>query len=275
MENNMVTEHHQITSIAIVDMLPDGERGTARRLEEHLTGLQARQCTELNTYRLRISSADQFLTMMDELASKCARGEEVPMLHLEAHGSPSGLLGADGKTILWRDVACSMTRINKASGHNLIVVMSTCYGFWLHTTLNIHAPAPFAILIAPNSEVTVAQVELATERFYEGMSAGLNLTEAFDRYLPHHQYLSSLGFFWGKWSKAYSPFATSRKLTKVREGILTYALQRADVAPRTARARIKELVVPELTLIFERSQQAFFHGETPLSLADLERQIKR
>lgn len=276
MRRRAFNEKHEVSSVLVVDMLPEGERGTARRLDEHLGTLHGRGQSDLPTSLLRVGSRFEFFKEMTELAGRCEEGLDLPILHIEAHGSPIGLECPDGASIGWREIAEAITPINRASGHNLIIVMSTCYGYWLRSTLNVHAPAPFAILVAPKEEVTVAEIELPTERFYTDLTEQLRLTDASDRHLPTHQYLSSLGFFCRYWLSAYDQFSNAERRSQFREDTLTYVLQRVQNAPKPlARKKIKEHFTPALTELFDKAQEIFFHGARPLSIAHLGEMLRK
>lgn len=270
------SESHQITSVVVIDMLPEGERGMARRLDEHLGTLHRCGQSELPVSLVRVDSRSTFFHVMGEIAERCEEGTEAPILHFEAHGSPIGIACPEGETIEWSEVAKAITPINRASGHNLIIVMSTCYGFWLRSALRINAPAPFAILVAPKDEVTVAEIELPTERFYADLTEQLRLTDASDRHLPTHQYLSALGFFCRYWLKVYSSLGTAKRYSRFREDTLTYVLGRVKNAPKNlARRKIKEHTMPVLEELLDQYQKIFFHGEMPLSIAHFAEIVKQ
>ncbi len=269
------SEAHEVSSILVVDMLPEGERGTARRLEEHLGGQHGRGQSDLTTSLLRLDSKFEFFNEMMKLAGRCSKGGGIPILHIEAHGSPIGLECPDGGVIKWCEIAEAITPINQASGHNLIVVMSTCYGYYLGQTLNIHSPAPFAILVAPNEEVKVAEIELPTENFYSDLAENLRLTDATDRHLSTHQYLSSLGFFCRYWIKAYDRLYQSRQRSQFREDTLTYILELVpDASKKLARKKIRDNFEPAFTDLFDDAQDIFFHGVKPLSISHLREMIR-
>ncbi|WP_213908615.1 hypothetical protein [Stutzerimonas nitrititolerans] len=264
------SERHEVASIKIIDMLPDAEMGTARRLDEQLQTLAASTAGGLPAERLKVRTKAEFDVVMQRIVEACEAGLDVPILHFEAHGSPIGLEYPNGERLLWNDLAMNLTKINRASAHNLIVVMSTCYGSMLSSALSILRPAPFAILVAPSEPVSVGAIELPTERFYSDLLRQLQITDAFDRHLKQHRYISALGFFCRYWLSAYKLIGTAGGRERFREETLTYTLKRVPAANKKhARKAIKHHTPMVFQEQFELNQALFFHGAQPMTVADL------
>lgn len=68
------------------------------------------------------------------------------ILHIECHGlsDKSGLYLADGSSVMWDELKLPLIKINVALENELYVTMATCYGRYLHETIDISMQAPFS-----------------------------------------------------------------------------------------------------------------------------------
>ncbi|MEF3082082.1 hypothetical protein V3391_07620 [Luteimonas sp. SMYT11W] len=170
----------RFNQILIVDSIPAGERNTARELHQDV-GLRAQvfaPAPEL-LYR-RVEDREEFLTLLPELTAAATTTGDVPVLHIECHGSNDGLAFADGSFANWADLKGPLTSLNIATGMNLLVVVSACDGSALTYTLGLVDRAPLHGLIGPTRAVAPEELMRAYLAFYETLMRTRSARQAVD-----------------------------------------------------------------------------------------------
>jgi hypothetical protein len=103
-----------------------------------------------------------------------------PILHLEIHGSDDqrGFVLRSREFVPWTALLEPLTRINRATGNNLLVTLAVCHGAWLGTILSAARPAPFWALIGPSKSEGPNVLFPAFEAFYATLLDHLDGGEA-------------------------------------------------------------------------------------------------
>ncbi len=138
--------HHpfmDITSVFVVESLPEAEDPTGRKLFEgtlHAACEREGFVGELHQVRTR----NQFFGALSHLADLTEKYGLAPILQLETHGGPDGveLTGPPKVVIPWADLIPVLTRINIASKMNFLVVAGMCYGTRITNVLKPMDRAP-------------------------------------------------------------------------------------------------------------------------------------
>ncbi|MFG6067229.1 hypothetical protein ACEU0B_000311 [Stenotrophomonas indicatrix] len=157
----------RFNQILIVDSIPAGERNTARELYQDV-GLRAEVFAPAPEVRYRrVEGRAEFLTLLPELAAAASASGDIPVLHIECHGSDDGLKFSDGSFVTWADLKGPLTSLNIATAMNLLVVVAACDGSALTSTLGLVDRAPVHGLIGPTRAVTPVELTRAYLELYE------------------------------------------------------------------------------------------------------------
>ena len=99
-----------------------------------------------------------------------------PILHLEIHGSSDqqGLVLRSLEFVPWTALLEPLTRINRATGNNLLLTLAVCHGAWLGTILLASRPAPFWTLIGPSTSEFPLVLFHSFEAFYKTLLGDLD-----------------------------------------------------------------------------------------------------
>lgn len=121
---------NRLNAIVILDAVPDGELNTARRLREDLEDIASFRADGLRVRYARVQTLDHVEVSLSALLRDTRETGLLPLLHLEGHGfaDESGFALPDGKHCDWSKLKELITPLNIATGLNLMLVMTTCYG---------------------------------------------------------------------------------------------------------------------------------------------------
>jgi hypothetical protein len=109
----------------------------------------------------------ELIQCLSAIADQVERQPYRPLLHLEAHGEPNGLQVASGELVAWEDLRATLTRINRATGVHLSIVLSMCQGWAMTRLLRPDQPAPVFALIGPIVDVSADELYNAYDAFYQ------------------------------------------------------------------------------------------------------------
>jgi hypothetical protein len=160
----------QANFVWIIEWLNAEDRNTG--LELH-SWIEARRpgCAK---YRPCKTASDVFFAI-DRVTEIASRHNQVPVLHLEAHGNELGIsaTGANGSSeqITWEAFTAHLQKLNVVTRCNLIWVVIACKGFAAVKALNCGPRAPVAILVGPDANMTPADAANASKEFYRNLFA--------------------------------------------------------------------------------------------------------
>jgi len=89
-----------------------------------------------------------------------------PFLHLEAHGSDTGLRMKNGDFLKWDEFLRELRLVNMVSKHRLNLFMPTCHGIRAFTGTKFSDRASFVNLVAPADAISGGAVRDAVPEFY-------------------------------------------------------------------------------------------------------------
>jgi len=89
-------------------------------------------------------------------------------LYFDCHGSAkSGLEISETKEFIsWQELFQLCQKINVITGNNLIVIAGVCHGSNTILPMKINQPTPFNMLLAPEKEIKVGELEDDLFRFF-------------------------------------------------------------------------------------------------------------
>lgn len=104
-----------------------------------------------------------------------------PYIHIEAHGSKTGIVTKSGANISWIELEQQLSDINILSRNNLFVSSAACYSADLKYSLfskpNIRAP--FFGIIAPTKSISYEEVQSGYDFFFKTLIQTKNVKDAF------------------------------------------------------------------------------------------------
>jgi hypothetical protein len=122
-----------------------------------------------------------FLELLEDRAKSGLR----PIIHLDTHGGlTDGLyIAASKEFVTWQELVKRLRPINVAAQNNICIVSAACFS--LHSIMNIDvkAPTPFFVMLAPRHPVTFGFIENKMFDFYEDVFTSHDVMLAHDRHL--------------------------------------------------------------------------------------------
>ncbi|UYP73343.1 hypothetical protein [Pantoea dispersa] len=154
-----------INKLIILNAVPEDEQQTALHLDEYLHDISVRQGVSL----IRVNSAKEFIENLELLIDsfRLEMGFR-PIIHIEAHGSPTVIEFPDKSFLHWSEVAKLLRVINFHMNNTLTVFIATCHAVhYLHINHTIHDFAPAYLCISPKESIFPSEIEEASCKFYK------------------------------------------------------------------------------------------------------------
>lgn len=165
----------RFAEIHILQSLPNNETSTGLLLAE---ALQA-ETNEGDRIRYRdVPSASELHSALDEIAKRLHDEGMTPIVHLGAHGCPDGFGLASGEFVHWEDLKRTATELNVASGINLLLVVSACYGADAVKMIALADPSPVLGCLGPREGIWDSELLEGFTLFYNEMFASADLRSA-------------------------------------------------------------------------------------------------
>jgi hypothetical protein len=180
----------RFNAIYVLESLCPGELKTGQDLFDLVIYPAASQLESLHATLVPISTKTELLRELTLIEHAAQIANHYPVIHIEAHGSPDGIVLADDTHVAWSELIPAFSAINVACKNNLIVIAISCYGWNLTASLIPSDRAPVFMLVGPPEPMTAGALLNATQRFYkafmslfdvnqalEAMNAGLKFSE--------------------------------------------------------------------------------------------------
>lgn len=154
-----------INKLIILDAVPENEQQTALHLHEYLHDISVRE----GVTHIKINSSQDFIDNLKLLIDsfELEMGFR-PIIHIEAHGSPSEIEFPDKSCLQWIEVAKLLRVINFNMQNTLVVFIATCHAVhYLKINSTINSFAPACLCISPKEIIKPFEVEKATFIFYK------------------------------------------------------------------------------------------------------------
>lgn len=150
----MATITANFSKIIIIQSLKEGRTGS--RLQDDLSVLtiftDGLVCSEL----IDVNTKEELMSLLSTINLDVRAGKYRPIIHIEAHGSidNSGLvLASPGNFVSWREIKGPLADINVATGLNLLVCLSACYGAYMTSAIETIDRAPCWALVGPKGKM--------------------------------------------------------------------------------------------------------------------------
>ena len=152
--------------VHIIESLRPGDHHTGRRLYDDLAPLADASTPPVKARYNPVQSRTEFLALLESIAIDARRYSHLPILHLEAHGSSTGIQVTSGECLTWTEFKDELIAINEITKLNLLVILAACEGASLLQTITPLDRAPWCIMIGPDRNVTAGEIERACQVFW-------------------------------------------------------------------------------------------------------------
>jgi hypothetical protein len=173
--NNRINFH----TIQIIEWLRPGDRRTGWELFDELEPLGIASKPEVEVKFWRVTTRDEFIERLRGLEANVGASGRIPLLHIETHGSDSGIGVSPEEGIIWADLMEELIALNRLTRLNLTVILAACEGIWgVQMSQPARRAAAFRGLIGPHRRVMPGEIAAACHAFYR-TAFGANGGDAF------------------------------------------------------------------------------------------------
>jgi hypothetical protein len=157
----------RFNAVHLIESLPQGEGHPARLLHEDTLKWKEFRHPGFTSRFSEVASAADLEHCLAGIHADVAANDVFPLLHLDMHGSEQGVQLRNGDFITWSELKPLLQRINVMMCNNLLVMMSTCNGWYISKTLSLIDRAPVFGIIGCKRRFTFAEGRQAFTAFYE------------------------------------------------------------------------------------------------------------
>lgn len=154
-------------SVVVIESLPEDELWSGTELFEDTIQPAWFADPTFVVELYQPQSRREFQETLETIAGLVAEHSSSPILHLETHGSSSGMRFADGSRMTWDEVAGPLAEINRRTRMNLLVFAGLCHGWSMIEILRPTRRAPVFGMIGPMETVEAGRLLSATKLMYE------------------------------------------------------------------------------------------------------------
>jgi hypothetical protein len=170
--------------IYIIESLPANERKTGRDLNDDSLRYAIMAINDKNReFGVRLTSEyhsisckEEFVAILSRILEETIHSGICPVIHLEIHGSKSGLHFSNGTDFVneigWPELSDILIQINIASGFNLFITLAVCFGGHLIRSMRPMEPPPFWGFVGSIQSVTQGVIAEGFPEFYVQLLSG-------------------------------------------------------------------------------------------------------
>ena len=158
----------KFSKVAIIQSLDPWEFETGTELGKSIDGLRDDHDVVPDVELINVKGRDEFLHAVSKLTTEVEQHGATPVLQIEMHGweDKSGLAFPDNSSLAWQELSDPLARLNKATGFNLLVCMSACFGGHSLSFVKPSSPSPCFGLIGPTHSVNPSELLGGFRSFY-------------------------------------------------------------------------------------------------------------
>ncbi|MFA6568621.1 MAG: hypothetical protein WCS96_10440 [Victivallales bacterium] len=157
----------RFSRIYLIESLGENEFHSGRRLYEDVLKKQQLALGWLDVIYKEISTATDMFDLLEEIASDIQVSREIPLLHIETHGTQNCIELASGEKVQFTDLLDDFRKINILACNNLFVIAAACHGAHLVTALSLTEESPFWGVCGSSDEVNGKCLLEGYKAFYE------------------------------------------------------------------------------------------------------------
>jgi hypothetical protein len=110
-------------TVHIIESLKPDDYHTGRRLLEDLEPITMTTTPQVSIQYSSVRTRKEFLDLLRSISKDARKNSNSPILHIEAHGSSSGIQVGSGECLTWAEIKPELIALNKISKLNLLVMM--------------------------------------------------------------------------------------------------------------------------------------------------------
>lgn len=177
----------KFSKVAIIQSLDPGEFETGTELGKSIEGLRDDHAAVPEVELINVKGRDEFLEAIDKLTTEAEKNDTVPILQIEMHGweDKSGLAFPDDSSLTWPELSDPLAKLNKATGFNLLVCMSACFGGHSLSFIKPDGPSPCFGLIGPTHSVSPSELLGGFRSFYRELITTLDVNAGLAKLHAH------------------------------------------------------------------------------------------
>ena len=157
------------SKVVIIQSLEKNEDQTGTMLLQFMDKLRTHHADLPPAQVVDSASKEDFVAVISKLAGEARAKGEMPIVQIETHGwsDKSGLAFRDRSSLSWGEMAGSLSELNRATGFNLVVCLSACFGGHFIESLRPDHPSPCFAMIGPTHAMYPEELLKGFESFYE------------------------------------------------------------------------------------------------------------
>ena len=253
----------KFNTIVIYDAIPDGEMNTALTLREQLRDIAAYKEENLSVRYAKVNTVQCLADDLFALTNDVKENGVLPSLHLDCHGfdDESGIATARGENCSWATLKEMITPLNVATGLNLMVLISACFGGSFAKAIRAGDRAPLWGLIGPTREVATGQLIDSFQSFYSTFfdeKPPCSPVTALNQGVGAGEYFMTTAqqFFYAVWVNYKLKQCTPEKLGQRALEIEATYLRNGQPSPGVAA--IRQAILGRHQRVFEESCAVYF-----------------
>jgi hypothetical protein len=166
----------RFSHIHILESLAAGELHTGRILAGFLRTLPDPPDVRFAEFTTREALNER----LSEIAGGLAKTREIPIVHIESHGTDDGqgIVPVSGGLVRWKELRAPLEEINANSGLHVLLVLALCSGAQIIELVDPTERAPFWGYVGSDKVVSAGAVEKGFPPFYSTLFATNDLVRA-------------------------------------------------------------------------------------------------
>ena len=175
------------SKVAIIESLDPGDFKSGSELSKYIGGLKSDRPEIPSAELTVVAGRVEFLDALKVLAEDAENHGEHPILQIETHGwaDKTGLPFPDDTSLSWDELAAALTRLNKATGFNLVVCVAACFGGHFVEALRPNHPSPCFALIGPTHQTNGPELLGSFRSLYRELLTTLDADAALEALHAH------------------------------------------------------------------------------------------
>lgn len=138
MKKTLSATGFRFSKIVIIESLDQNEIKTGALLKSSLDTFIHQASRNIPVEHVSCLTNHDVLRTLDRLIYEAEVEGQIPIVHFECHGNTEcGLFCTDDSVVGWSELGACLTRLNVATGLNLLVVFAACYGGHFLKTLSL------------------------------------------------------------------------------------------------------------------------------------------
>jgi len=174
-ETTVLQDRFELTRVHILESIVEGCLHNGRQL---FTALATDDALSDAAVYHEVFDLNDLMETLDSIASDLRDHGSVPLIHIEAHGSHTGLQLASGDLVPWPIFLEAVRAINRASRFNTLLYLAACQTEWILASIRTLEPAPFAGCMLYHGDVRAGEIADNLAPFYTSLFTGCNIQQA-------------------------------------------------------------------------------------------------